>query len=41
MRIEIDSQLAYHIVDEGAEPLIYVPLVDLEKLDEPSIIDRF
>ena len=41
MRIEIDSKLAYRIVDEGAEPLIHVPLVDLGKLEEPSIIDRF
>ena len=41
MHIEIDSGLAYRVLDKGAEPLIHVPLVDLDKLDEPSIIDRF
>ena len=41
MRIEIDSELEYRVVEGGAEPLVYVPMVDLHTLDEPSIIDRF
>lgn len=41
LRIEIDSELNYRVVTEGAEPCVYVPLVDLHKLEEPSIIDRF
>jgi len=41
LHIEIDSELKYRVVEEGAEPLIYVPLLDLQKLDEPSIVDSF
>lgn len=41
LHIEIDSELQYHVLDVGAEPLIYLPLVDLQGLDEPSIIDGF
>jgi len=40
MQIEVDSQLRYHIA-EGADPLIFIPLVDFEKLKDPSIIDAF
>ncbi len=40
IRIELDSQLNYHVV-EGADPLVFVPLVDFEKLKDPSIIDAF
>ena len=41
IRIEIDSELRFHVVTGWVNPLIYVPLVNLRKLDEPSIIDRF
>ena len=41
MHIEIDSELDYRVVEGGPEPIIYVPMVDFEKLDEPSIIDSF
>jgi hypothetical protein len=40
IRLEIDSQLNYRIL-EGEEPLVFVPLVDFEKLKDPSIIDAF
>jgi hypothetical protein len=40
MRIEIDSELNYSVL-EGEDPLIFVPLVDFEKLKDPSIIDAF
>jgi hypothetical protein len=40
MRIEVDSELGYRVV-EGADPLVFVPLVDFEKLKDPSIIDAF
>lgn len=40
MQIEIDDQLRYRVV-EGAEPIIFVPMVDFEKLKDPSIIDAF
>ena len=40
MQIEVDSQLRYRIA-EGADPLIFIPLVDFDKLKDPSIIDAF
>jgi hypothetical protein len=41
LHIEIDSELSHRVVEEGADPLVYVPLLDLQSLDEPSIIDSF
>jgi hypothetical protein len=40
LEIEIDDQLGYRVA-EAAEPLIFVPMVDFEKLKDPSIIDAF
>jgi len=40
MQIEVDSRLSYQVA-EGADPLIFIPLVDFEKLKDPSIIDAF
>jgi hypothetical protein len=40
MRLEVDSELR-HRVAEATDPLIFVPLVDFEKLKDPSIIDAF
>ena len=39
-QIEIDSELNYHAKDESVEPLIYSPILDIQKL-EPSIIDGY
>jgi hypothetical protein len=41
IHIEIDSQLKYRVMESGAQPLVYVPMVDVHKLEEPSIIDSF
>ena len=41
LHLEIDSELHYHVVEEGAAPLLQVPLVDASKLEDPSIIDAF
>jgi hypothetical protein len=41
LHIEINSELEYRVLESGAEPLVYTPLIDLQKLDEPSIIDSF
>ena len=41
MHIEIDSQLNYRLRESGAEPLVFVPDINLHELDEPSIIDVF
>jgi len=35
-----DSALNYRVV-EGADPLVFVPHVNFEKLKDPSIIDAF
>jgi hypothetical protein len=40
MEIEVDSDLRYRVI-QGGDPLIFVPLVDFEKLEDPSIIDVF
>ena len=40
MRLQVDSELSYQ-VEEGADPLIFIPLVNFEKLKDPSIIDAF
>jgi hypothetical protein len=41
IHIEIDSDLSYRVLDSACAPVIHVPLVDLRKLEEPSIIDAF
>jgi uncharacterized metal-binding protein YceD (DUF177 family) len=41
LHLEIDSELNYRVLEERADPLVFVPLVDLEKLEDPSIIDAF
>jgi hypothetical protein len=41
LHIEIDSQLNYRVLEDDAEPLIFVPMVDFDKLQDPSIIDAF
>ena len=40
MQIEIDSELNYRTLDAGAQPLVFSPQLDIQKL-EPSIIDGF
>ena len=41
IQIEIDSELKYTVMEREAEPLVYVPMMDVQKLEEPSIIDGF
>jgi hypothetical protein len=41
IQIEIDGQLAYRVRQEDADPMIFVPIVDFDKLNDPSIIDAF
>lgn len=41
LHIEMDSELNYRIVEPGAEPLVFSPMVDFERLKDPSIIDAF
>jgi hypothetical protein len=41
IQIETDSKLDYRVLQQDADPLVFVPLVDFSKLDDPSIIDAF
>jgi hypothetical protein len=41
LHLEIDSELCFHVEEAGAEPLVLAPMVDFDKLEEPSIIDAF
>lgn len=41
IQIEIDSELNYRVVQEKADVRIFVPLIDADRLDDPSIIDAF
>jgi hypothetical protein len=41
LHLEIDSDLHVRVLEQGAEPVISVPLVDFDKLEDPSIIDAF
>ena len=41
MEIEIDHHLNYRVISEGCDPLIFVPDVNLLKLEDESIIGAF
>ena len=41
LHLEMDSDLNCRVLEPEAAPLVYFPLVDFEKLDDPSIIDAF
>jgi hypothetical protein len=37
----LDSELNYRVLQGGADPLVFVPMVDFDKLEDRSIIDAF
>ncbi|MBN2387182.1 MAG: hypothetical protein JXB85_09185 [Anaerolineales bacterium] len=39
--LEIDSDLQYRVLEANAEPLVYAPMLDISRLEDPSIIDGF
>jgi hypothetical protein len=41
IKIEIDSDMNHRVATNGAQPVIYAPTLDFDKLDDPSIIDGF
>jgi hypothetical protein len=41
IQLEIDSDLRYLVGTAGATPLVFVPRVDFDRLEDPSIIDAF
>jgi hypothetical protein len=41
LHIEMDSDLNYQVVEKGAKPVIFSPMVDFGRLKDPSIIDAY
>jgi hypothetical protein len=41
LHIEIDSELRTSVLEGAAAPLVFSPLVDFGRLEDPSIIDAF
>ena len=41
MHIDIDSELRCRVLENGADPLTFVPMVDFSKLADPCITDAF
>jgi len=40
IQLELDSESNFRVV-KGSDPLVFVPLVDFEEIEDPSIIDTF
>ena len=41
LHIEMDSELRYSVLEQDAAPLVFAPMVDFDRLEDPSIIDAF
>ncbi len=41
LHLSIDSDLRYTIAEKDAQPMVFTPMVDFGKLEDPSIIDAF
>ena len=41
LHLEVDSDLNYRVQQVESAPMLFVPIVDMKKLDDPSIIDAF
>jgi hypothetical protein len=41
LHIEIDSDLNYQVIEKDAKPLVFTPMVDFARLEDPSITDAF
>jgi hypothetical protein len=41
IQIEIDSDLKFSVQTDGADPVLFIPMMNVAKLTEPSIIDVF
>jgi len=41
MELEIDSDLNCHVKDEGCNPVVFVPDINLIELEDESIINAF
>jgi len=41
IHIDMDSDLHYHVKEDGADPLVFIPIVDFSRLKESSITKVF
>ncbi len=41
LHLEVTDDLRMRVLDEGARPMVFAPMVDFAKLGDPSIIDAF
>jgi hypothetical protein len=41
IHISINDELNFEVQEEEAQPLVFAPQVDFDKLEDPSIIDAF
>lgn len=41
LHLKFDNDLNYELMEGDAAPLVFVPSVDFDKLEDPSIIDAF
>jgi hypothetical protein len=41
LTLDIDSQLNIEVAQPQATPMVFVPMVDFARLEDPSIIDAF
>jgi hypothetical protein len=41
LHLEVDNELNFSVQEPQAAPLVFVPKVNFQKLDDPSIIDAF
>jgi len=41
MRLEVDSDLRVKVLTPGARPVIALPVIDVLKLNAPSITEHF
>ena len=41
LHLQVDSELNFIVQEPQAAPLVFVPRMNLQKLDDPSIIDAF
>jgi hypothetical protein len=41
MTLTIDSDLDVRVEQEGCSPIVFIPDVNLHRLEDPSIIDSF
>jgi len=41
IRFRMESDLSFTLEDKTPDPVFFVPMVDLTRLEEPSIVDVF